>query len=78
MASLKYFDGAQPGKKRKMNETERKENKKQYEKHRPSRKFSENWRKGREWLVYDDEKPIDFVSFTLHANKVGGVCFCFF
>ena len=36
------------------------------------KKFSENWRKGREWLVYDDEKQImqcsDCINWRLNVE----------
>lgn len=53
MASLKYYEGAKPGKKRKLTQTEQKEQKKQYEERRPDRKFNDKWKQGREWLIYD-------------------------
>lgn len=55
MASLVYYDSANPGKKRKLSTEERKDKKKQYEKNRPDRSFNEKWKNNRSWLVYDRE-----------------------
>ena len=66
MASLKFYDGAKPGKNRKLLLNERFEKKKEYETLRQER-FSEKWQRNRKWLVFDKEKQvmtcIDCVTF---------------
>ena len=54
---LRYFHGAQPGKKRPAEKslTERASAKRSYETNR-QRTFQNHWKEGREWLFFDNEK----------------------
>lgn len=52
MWPIKFVDGAKPGKKIKL---EKDHVVKKYEENRPPREFKENWKEGRDWLIYDDQ-----------------------
>jgi hypothetical protein len=60
MSFLKYYQGANPGKKRKNatpSEEEKKLQQQKYEERRPDRKFLDKWLVGRPWLLYDNDIP---------------------
>ena len=60
MSFLKYYQGANPGKKRKNanpSVEEKKLQQQKYEERRPDRKFLDKWLVGRLWLLYDNDIP---------------------
>jgi hypothetical protein len=73
MLFLKYYQGANPGKKRKNatpSEEEKKLQQQKYEEHRPERKFSNKWLVGRPWLMYDiPDKSAMFCNWCIDYNN---------
>ena len=55
MSFLKYVEGAKPAKRLKLSTEAKKEKLKYYEAKR-ERSFQQQWLKGREWLIFDQEK----------------------
>lgn len=56
MASLKYFEGAMPGKRRKKTDEEKRMRQKEYEDNRKKRTFNEKWQEQRSWLEFDADQ----------------------
>jgi phage protein D len=70
MSFLKYYQGINPGKKRKIatsSEEEKKLKQQKYEEHRPERKFSHKWLVGCPWLMYD--KSAMFCNWCIDYNN---------
>jgi hypothetical protein len=53
MSFIRYFEGAQPGKKKKKIEYEKTEKSKEYEARRKEMSFNQQWLVGRPWLSFN-------------------------
>ena len=60
MSLMRFYPGANPGKKRKQieNDDEKQKKEQEYEKNRPNRKFSTKWQTERPWLVFNEERNV--------------------
>ena len=69
MSFIRYFDGAQPGKKRKI-ENEKTEKSKEYEARHKERSFNQQWLVGRPWLSFNPkENTMTCIVYSDHYKK---------
>lgn len=66
MSLLTYFDGAQPGHKRKLTDEEKKQKLKDYEAKRVNRTFQTKWMTDRSWLHYEESSNKMFCDICKH------------
>ena len=71
MSFIRYFEGAQPGKKRKI-ENEKTEKLKEYEARCKERSFNQQWLVGRPWLSFNStENTMETVLNFCHIFRSG-------
>jgi hypothetical protein len=81
MSFIRYFEGAQPGKKRKI-ENKKTEKSKEYEARRKERSFNQQWLVGRPWILFNSTEntmktPEFLSSFSVRQVLVrSGKLFC--
>ena len=70
MSFIRYFERAQPGKKRKI-ENQKTEKSKEYEARRKERSFNQQWLVGRPWLSFNPtENTMTCIVCSDHYRKI--------